>query len=445
MRRTRSRTTRLLLAGLVVLTAALGFRPDVAAPAWLQAQAPAEWYGRCLVPGSDEQCTIWSGDATFVSDGDTLYVDVDGDGTPRREHVRITGINAMEQSVYSRDPAKRVGDCHALEATARLEQLIGKSRGRVRLIAQDPASRAGNRPRRALAVKLNGRWRDVSRRLLSEGHALWLPNRKEWVWNRDYSVLAQRAQKKGVGLWSPQYCGLGFSEASPLQLWVNSDADGADSANTGGEWIRVRNLDPVNTVPLGGWWVRDSQLRRYTFPEWAALPPGETVTVRVGQGLDSFTELFWGLRATAFENASSGFRQMGDGAYLFDPEGDLRAAMQYPCRVECADPNAGLVTLDAEWRGREHVTLRNTAPYPVDLTTYRLESPPYSYAFTGDSVLQPGEELRIDVEGDPATDTRLQRSWGETGPILDGGGDRLRLSTYQDIDIACFAYGRRSC
>ena len=63
-----------------------------------------------------------------------------------------------------------------------------------------------------------------------------------------------------------------------------------------GEWVRIRNLDPVNEVHLGGWWLRDSALSRYVFPDWATLPPGESLTVYVGEGTDTWTEFFWNRR-----------------------------------------------------------------------------------------------------------------------------------------------------
>ena len=39
---------------------------------------------------------------------------------------------------------------------------------------------------------------------------------------------------------------------------------------------------------------------------------------------------------------------MGDGAYLFDPQGDLRASMTYPCRIACTDPYQGAVERDGQ-------------------------------------------------------------------------------------------------
>jgi endonuclease YncB( thermonuclease family) len=426
--------TRVFVALLAFLAVA------AAAPAVAAART-----GSCLVPGVDAVCTVWTGKVTTIGDGDTIYVNVEGDGISGSVHVRLTGINAAEQSVYSKAAANRRGECHALEATSRLEALIRKSRGRVRLAALDPESRSRQRLRRSVAVRINGRWRDVGRRLLIEGLALWLPNRGEHIWNRDYNVLSQRAAALGRGMWNPGYCGPGPSEGVPLQIWASWDADGSDQDFVNGEWIRIRNPDPVVSVPLGGWWVRDSQLRRYTFPSWATLPPGEIITVHVGDGPDTWTEFFWGLRWPVFENVTSDERALGDGAYLFDPEGDLRAAMIYPCRHICADANVGTIQVDAKVRGREHITLRNVAAVPVDLATYQLATHPYVYSFSRDAVLNPGEEMRIDVRGDPALDTRLEKSWGETGPILDNNGDVLRLRSYTDIEIGCFAYGDESC
>lgn len=399
----------------------------------------------CMVPGKDATCDLLRGKVTMVGDGDTIYVDVWGDRTRRSVPVRLTGVNAMEQTVYSSRASRRRGECHALEATARLEQLIEKGRRRVRLLAMDAESRSGRRLRRVVAVKFRGRWRDAGRRLVAEGHALWLPNGREHLWNRDYSVLAERAARLGRGIWNPAACAPGPSDDHPLQLWVNSDADGRDRDNPNGEWVKVRNLDPARALPLGGWWVRDSGLRRYTFPSWVTLAPGETITVRVGEGPDAWPELFWGRRRGVFNNATDNVKAMGDGAYLFDPDGDLRAHMQYPCRTECADPNVGAIAIGAKPRGREHITLRNVAAHAVDLEQYRLAVRRFAYTFSPGSVLAPGETLRIDVRGDPAADTRLHRHWGETGPILRNRGGRIRLASFRQIEIACHGYGDRAC
>jgi endonuclease YncB( thermonuclease family) len=417
-----------LLASLIVLAA------FVAVPAAAEART-----GSCLAPGVKALCTVWTGKVTFIGDGDTVYVDVKGDRTKKTQHVRLTGFNSMEQSVYSSNPARRRGECHALEATSRLESLIRASRWRVRLAAQNPGSHSRLRPRRALAVRIGGRWRDVGKIMLAEGHALWLPNRQEWAWNAGYSTLAEQASAQRIGLWNPIHCGAGPSDESPLRVLVNPYGSQAD-----GEYIRVRNLDPVNEVHLGGWWVRDSALRRYVFPDWATLPPGESLTVSTRDRDDTWTEFFWHQKSSIFENPG-GERAMGDGAYLFDPQGDLRAAMTYPCRADCTDPYQGAVAVDASPRGREYVTVRNVAAFPVDLDGYWLETPPYRYAFPRDSVLEPGDELRVEVRGDPVEDSRLEKHWGRSSSILNNGGDRVRISSFRGVELVCYAYGSAAC
>ena len=266
----------------------------------------------------------------MVADGDTLDVDIAGDGTRRPRRVRLTGIQAMEQRVYSTRPSRRRGDCHALEATARLERLVRAARGAVRLSARRATSRTGSRLRRSAAVRIGGRWHDVGRILVAEGHALWLPNGIEYAWNPTYRELAQQAAGASRGLWDPQSCARGPSEHAKLTLAVQWDAKGVDQLNVNGEWVRLANLDPTTDVPLAGWSVRDSALRRYSFPSWARIPAGGSVDVHVGRGTSTLGNLFWGLPVPVFENATRDARAMGDGAYLFDPDGDVRAWAIYP-------------------------------------------------------------------------------------------------------------------
>ena len=221
------------VATLIVLFAAL------AAPA-------SASVGPCLPGGSPDGalCTFWTGKVTFVADGDTIDVDIAGDGSKRARRVRLTGINAMELTRYSHTASKRRGDCHGVEATARLEQLLKRARWRVRLAAQDPASTTGGRLRRQVSARLNGRWVDVGRALLAEGHALWLPN--------------------------------GHGPAAQLSMEVQYDPRGNERLDVNGEYAEIHN-DSDHDVALGGWWFRDSALRRYTFPQDATVPAGQTL------------------------------------------------------------------------------------------------------------------------------------------------------------------------
>jgi endonuclease YncB( thermonuclease family) len=285
--------------------------------------------GPCTPDAGSPQCAFFYGRVTFVADGDTLDVRLRGLGVRR---IRLTGINAMEQTVYSRRRARRRGACHALAATDRLQALVRAGRRRVRLAAQDPASAAGRRLRRQVSVRIGGQWVDTGLALLAEGHALWLPNGVEYAWNRSYSRASQLAAASRMRLFDPKGCGAGPSGAVEPLLRLRWDARGNDGANANGEWGRIVNPSD-RPLRLGGWAFRDSSARRFVFPRGTALAPGRSVVVHVGKGAARGRHFHWGLPGPAFENASSGARAMGDGAYLFDPRGNLRAFAIYPRRT----------------------------------------------------------------------------------------------------------------
>ena len=161
------------------------------------------------------------------------------------------------------------------------------------------------------------------------------------------------------------------------------------------------------------------------------------------KGLDTPAELFWGRPRGVFDHVIRG-RHTGDGAYLFDPDGDLRAWMQYPCRAVCRDALKGAVAIRVRYRGREHITLRNRLDVPIDLDNYRLESKPHAYVFEGDSVLQPGETLRLVVRGDPDDDVHGRKHWGKRRPILGNKGDVVKLTTLDFIRTGCRAWGHQA-
>ncbi len=422
-----------VLAGALALVAAPGAAALSTAP--------------CIPGTSKPVCYVSKGKVTFVADGDTLDVDVQGDGTSRPLRVRMIGINAMEQSVYSRDPRKRRGSCHALEATARLEQLVRRSRGVVRLSSQRAISKTGDRHRRSVAVRLGGRWRDAGQILIEEGHVLWLPGASEWAHNSRYAYGTQKAKAAGLGLFNPRYCGTDSSDAIPLRMWVNWDADGSDGGNANGEWAKIKN-DGSTDLPVGGWWFRDSHLRRFVLPAGAVVPAGGTITIFVGSrpagDTNYATHFYWGLGGRVFENAG-GPKGMGDGGYLFDRQGDLRLSMVYPCRYACGDPLKGAIAVTAHPSRPEEVYVRNTSAFPVDLEGYVLDNPPHPYSFGPKTVLGPGETLRLVVMGRPADDTELVKHWGKTKYILNDGGDVVRLRTQTDITIDCYAWGSFSC
>jgi endonuclease YncB( thermonuclease family) len=270
--------------------------------------------GRCLL-GSPHSpsCLIWTGKVKFVDDGDTVDVKIDGG---RRRRVRVTGINANELRKYDRK--HRRGACHAVAATKQLERVIKKGHWRVRLLAQHASSQSGGRIRRSLQVRIGRRWRDPGAEQLRTGLAIWLPNGQENAWNRRYRAIARGAAARHVGMYDRSSCGRGPAEGARLRVHVNWDAAGSDRVNVNGEWIQVRNLGR-RAVRVGRWRVKDSDLKYFQLPYWAAVPGHGSIYVHVGRGRNHGDDFYWGFRHPIFDGV------VGDGGYLFDPQGDLRA------------------------------------------------------------------------------------------------------------------------
>jgi micrococcal nuclease len=281
----------------------------------------------CRLDGTGPLCHVWNGKVHSVGDGDTLRVDIAGDGTSVPVRVRLNGINAMELTRYSHTPSMRRGACHAVGAANRLDAMVRAGGKRVKVLAQDPRSRSGKRLRRAIRVRAGGRWIDPAQVLLREGWALWHPGRKEWAFNRPHQEGALQAASEGLRLWNPSACGARIASAVTPRLLLNWHTHWDGTPN--GEWVRISNPSE-RVLHLGGWHLRDSSTTTFRFPSGAQVAPGAALTVYVGRGTPTATRLYWGLGKTIFQNPSMDHRWSGDGAYLLDPQGNLRAWMMYP-------------------------------------------------------------------------------------------------------------------
>ena len=417
--------------------------------------------GPCVPSQAAPSCHFWTGKVVFVADGDTIRVDLDDDGRGDPKMVRFTGINAMELSRYSKYPGRRRGECSGLEATALIEGYIKRARGRVRLAAQNPASKTGHRLRRSVAVRVGGQWVDLGRVVMEAGLALWLPNGAEWAHNREYHELAEQAAAAKRGLYDPNACAGAPSPEAPLAVDVNWDADGMDEKNLNGEWIDIRNLGTTD-VSLAGWWVRDSWMRGeakkdigFHFPAYAVVPAGGSARVYVGCGENTPERpgrFFWCQKDSVFEN-SDGLKATGDGGYLFDPRGNLRSSMIYPCVVDCASPLAGKVRLTVHPTTPESIAITNVSAEPVDLAgsllKLHLNGMPkkfiWGYPFGAGTLLAPGESVQVLPDGSPDLDTPLERHLGRGPYVLTDGGNVVSLRSATDVVIACEAWGRSRC
>lgn len=294
-----------------------------------QARAASKIFQVPCIPGQPEMCFAENASLDFVDDGDTVDVNIAGAGNHR---IRFTGVNATEQSVYNSNLAKQRGECHALNATELTTSMIARSHNQVRLVYQNRLTRAGVRFVKVIQVFVRGSWHDLNALLVSRGDALFLPNSRETAWNREYMFLMQQAAQRRIGLFDTTFCGFGPDQDIPIELTVHPNAAGDDTLNINGEYVRIYNRG-ARPLSLSGWWLRDSSTRRYQFPTGVTIPAGGHLLVHVGKGDDLPETLYWGLNTPIFDNENDA-KGIGDGAYLFDPQGDMRAWIFYPCRIQ---------------------------------------------------------------------------------------------------------------
>ncbi len=392
------------------------------------------------------------GVVVHIDDGDTVHVQVPGEG---ELYVRMTGINAAELTRYANDPKNWEGKCHGVEAAKRLHSLVfGK---RVRLFARDARSTSGPRLRRSVAVEINGVWTDVGGILIDEGLALFMPNGIENQHNADYLRRAQIAATKRVGFWNTSSCGTGPSDDAKLSMVVQWDAPGDDYANINGEFFRIVNRGST-AVNLANWWVRDSAMRGtkdypgYRFPDGTVVGARSSLIVRVGAGTDTATTKYWGLREPIFENVTSAPSYMGDGGYLFDPQGDLRAWQMYPCNQFCPLPAlAGKVAITkivpdpkgVDVAKKEYVVVKNISSGRISLVGYELRADSKRWTFRRGSWLNPGE--RVVVYLGRGTRTRLKQYIGATRPALTNTGGTSMMLDPVGTRFLCRAWASGRC
>jgi endonuclease YncB( thermonuclease family) len=394
------------------------------------------------VPGSAEASRYaWSGRAVLVADGDTIKVDVYGDGTTAPVTIRNNGLDAME-----------TGTCKAAAATAALRRLVPAG-SKIRLEANNAKAIApdGAGTRRPLRVIYNSAGVDVQKALLEQGLGLWFPFSQDPMNQRLYAEAAQRAAAAGVGLYDQtRPCRTGPYQSADLEVWISWDADGDDRYNVNGEWIKVKN-NGASVVYVGGWWLRTSAHPRFTFPAGTAIQPGGVVTLHVGKGARTATRFYWGHSAPLFPNTGLA-PVLGNGAYLFDPDGDLRAWSVYPCVHACASPLAGQVRVTAVWDppgdeskdpNLESVRVTNVSSGPADLSHQVLQVGGSTYEIAEGTVLGQGDQLVVRIG--KGTRSTASQFWGRTTPLLVNAGGTALLRTPENTVISCAAWGSGRC
>jgi endonuclease YncB( thermonuclease family) len=404
-------------AALTLVGVLLAMSP--AAASWIQTQTSAE------------------GKVVRVRDGDTVDVDVWGDGTSTPQTIRNTGIQAME-----------TGQCHSAEATTLMTSLAAAKT--VRLTARYASTSSLGRPVRYVDSRSGSVFTDTQLPLLNAGLALALTLGNETSRWRTYMYAQQKAERTGAHMWDTDHCKSGPQQGNPIKVWVNYDGDGDETKNVNSEWVRIQNQGST-PLSLTGWLLRTAAQDYYHFPAGTVVQPHSVITLFVGKGSRTATKLYWGFSAPHFPNPDEP-GAYGSGAYLFDPNGDLRSHTSFPCLYSCTDPRIGQVAMKVSYDAPgddqanpngEYVVLTTKGTKAVDLSQTTLWSHGNSRELGSGTVLRPGERMVIRMG--KGTDARLIHYWGKNNAALTNSGGTMVLRTTNGIRITCSAWGGSHC
>jgi endonuclease YncB( thermonuclease family) len=223
-----------------------------------------------------------------VLDGDTCRL------SDNRE-VRYLGIDAPEK-----------GEPLAEEATQANNRLVGGKN--IRLEIGKPEKDRDGRLLAYVSVDTTL----VNEALVREGFA-WV-RRPLDAKHRDILLKAQEeARTAGRGIWS------GATNIVLVVAAVHA-RPARGRADLTDEYIVIENRGK-EAVDMTGWSILDETHHRYLVPNFA-LPAKAKVTLRTGVGKNTATELFWGSRASIWNDE-------GDSVFIRDSQGRLVASHFY--------------------------------------------------------------------------------------------------------------------
>jgi len=375
-------------------------------------------------------------------------------------HKLKIGIQTTEINYYN----TLKNDCYADEATQRAKEILGDIGSKVILRSKNPSRRDRfGRLYRYVLKQEGNKEIDLGKVLLAEGLALPMEIEDETTFSDLYNSLAQEAKLDKKGLWStidgPNHCPTtADSEGAKFEINLHYFTRGEDNQNLSDEWLRIKNISG-RSVDISHWWLRDSALNFFRFPESTVIENNEEVIIIGGQGQNSNNIFYWG-------NTESIFNDNNDGVYLLDyleydtndtnssysPKGNLKAAFIYPCVGDnCIDNLQGKIKIvahydaigdDAQNVNGEWIRITNLSQSDINLKNHLLFYDALGtqhYTFKEDTILHANEELYI--YAGQGSDTRLVKYLNKSSPVLANSGGRVWLTAFDaNIVVADFSW-----
>lgn len=381
-----------------------------------------------------------------VTDGDTFrFANTPNRRTGSYQVIRLIGVQTPEVS----RKGFHAGECNGDLAQQELVQIAESRRVVLTATADTRDAERDRKLRTAYVQDAQGNWIDLAAYMLRRGWGQWFPKKSEPAHNREYHELAQAAQNAGLNIWNPTNCGDRYATGIPLQMWIQSDPSGNDWKNVNGEYIRIANQSTSQAADLSGWSLRDGSLNWLRFPAGTVIPANDALTVRVGMGRNTPSTIYWGRKRPVFSNLGVTADYMGDGAYLIDRQGNVRAWYMYPCLGTCDDPRMGAVQItkvrhdppgnEVRKPNSEFVRITNTSTSTFPMVGYELRIGGWTREFGPQDTLAPGATLTISIG--KGTDRAMRRFFGMPHAILNNTGEMISLRSFDARVIDCYAYG----
>ena len=313
--------------------------------------------------GVGDQIVTASGAIETVRECGIVYKHEDGDTT----HVKTTQNKLVEvRNIGLQTPERRKGtnpaQCGAEEAYQHFMGLMPEEITIVQLRSVADSTNGwggGARPLRSV-YKLNNATGafdiDVQAEQIKAGWSLWWPQDAEWANNKSYLDLMNDAKARGVGIWNPNLCGASPGGVPLMWFSQNAPTIDADTEPAFGEYVILKN-ETSSLMDLTGWMLRDNSLNFFWDAATGAwmqglnkfgsmlLGPGEHRIIYLdnptGHQISPATEYEYfnwsrNVPGAQLTNGSIGGLKgpnyiNGDGLYLQDPRGNIRASMTNPC------------------------------------------------------------------------------------------------------------------
>lgn len=239
---------------------------------------------------------------TYVTDGDTIHVDINGTD----EKVRLIGIDTPELSS---------SDCYATEAKNKLTELINNKK--VTLVKDTQSDDRDKYNRLLRYVILDGV--DINAEMIKLGYAeayLNFPFDK----STQYSDYELTAILNNSGMWATDACATTNNTFTDLGISYIF-YDGIVNDKEPDEYVTITNKS-TGDISLNGYSLNDESGKTYAFNE-ITLSANTSLKVYTGCGTDTATELYWCYTSSAIWNNS------GDTATLKDKQGAVIDSYSY--------------------------------------------------------------------------------------------------------------------